>query len=136
MAGDHDLLIFTPRRRQQPLAPPSSQSGLAEVVISSHAPGQNRSRHIPPMSTLRDGDSHPSRLYVRCANNHNNVLAQPFLTSDHIYHALINALNAHMIHINLNMIFYTHVEHSSTKNNLHERQTKNKIKNKKIKIKK
>ena len=31
------------------------------------------------------------------------------------YHALINALSAHMIHINLNMIFYTHVEHSPTK---------------------
>ena len=33
----------------------------------------------------------------------------------YIYHALINALCAHMIHINLNMIFYTHVEHSPTK---------------------
>ena len=33
----------------------------------------------------------------------------------YIYHALINALSAHMRHINLNMIFYTHVEHSSTK---------------------
>ena len=32
-----------------------------------------------------------------------------------IYHALINAMSAHMIHINLNMIFYTHVEHSPTK---------------------
>ena len=32
----------------------------------------------------------------------------------YIYHALINALSAHMIHINLNMIFYTHVEHSPT----------------------
>ena len=30
-------------------------------------------------------------------------------------HVLINALSAHMIHINLNMIFYTHVEHSPTK---------------------
>ena len=30
----------------------------------------------------------------------------------YIYHALINALSAHMIHINLNMIFYTHAEHS------------------------
>jgi len=38
-------------------------------------------------------------------NNNNNV----------IYYALINALSAHMIHINLNMIFYTHVEHSPTK---------------------
>ena len=33
----------------------------------------------------------------------------------YIYHALINALGAHMIHINLNMIFYTHSEHSTTK---------------------
>ena len=33
----------------------------------------------------------------------------------YIYHALINALGAHMIHIKLNMIFYTHVEHSPTK---------------------
>jgi len=33
----------------------------------------------------------------------------------YIYHVFINALSAHMIHINLNMIFYTHVEHSPTK---------------------
>ena len=33
----------------------------------------------------------------------------------YIYHALINTLNTHMIHININMIFYTHVEHSATK---------------------
>ena len=33
----------------------------------------------------------------------------------YIYHALINALSAHMIHINLNMILYTNVEHSPTK---------------------
>ena len=33
----------------------------------------------------------------------------------YIYHALINALSAHMMHINLNMIFYTHIEHSPTK---------------------
>ena len=33
----------------------------------------------------------------------------------YIYHVLINALSAHMIHINLNMIFYTHVDHSPTK---------------------
>ena len=32
----------------------------------------------------------------------------------YIYHVLINALRAHMIHINLNAIFYTHVEHSPT----------------------
>ena len=33
----------------------------------------------------------------------------------YIYYALINALSTHVIHINLNMIFYTHVEHSPTK---------------------
>ena len=33
----------------------------------------------------------------------------------YIYHALINTLSTHMIHINLNMIFYTHVEHSPTR---------------------
>ena len=33
----------------------------------------------------------------------------------YIYRALNKALSAHMIHINLNMIFYTHVEHSPTK---------------------
>ena len=33
----------------------------------------------------------------------------------YIYHAPINALSAHMIRINLNTIFYTHVEHSTTK---------------------
>ena len=33
----------------------------------------------------------------------------------YIYHALINALSTHTIHINLNTIFYTHIEDSTTK---------------------
>ena len=33
----------------------------------------------------------------------------------YIYHALINATSTHTIYIYLNMIFYTHVEHSPTK---------------------
>ena len=33
----------------------------------------------------------------------------------YIYHALINALSAHVIHMNLHMVFCTHVEHSPTK---------------------
>ena len=33
-----------------------------------------------------------------------------------IYHALINTLSAYMIHMNLNMIFYTHVEHNPASN--------------------
>ena len=38
----------------------------------------------------------------------------------YIYHMLTNVLSTHIIHINLNMIFYTHVEHSPIKNNLHK----------------
>ena len=33
----------------------------------------------------------------------------------YIYHVFINTLNAHIILINLNMIFYTYVEHTPTK---------------------
>ena len=32
----------------------------------------------------------------------------------YIYHALINTLSAHMIHVSLN-VFYTHVEHNPSK---------------------
>ena len=39
----------------------------------------------------------------------------PIIIIMSIYHALINALSAHMIQINPNMIFYTHVKHSPTK---------------------
>ena len=46
----------------------------------------------------------------------------------YIYHALINALSVHMIYINLNMIFYTHVEHSPTKTIYIKFYIKNKIK--------
>ena len=46
----------------------------------------------------------------------------------YIYHALINALSTHMIHINLNMIFYTHVEHSPTKTIYVKHYTKQKTK--------
>ena len=47
----------------------------------------------------------------------------------YIYHALINALSAHMICINLN-ISYTHVEHSPTKTIYIKYYTNKKTKNK------
>ena len=73
-------------------------------------------------------------LIRKCTRNQNNTPQQQTNNNDnnnitghgevspliiiiiimHIYHALINGLSAHMIHINLNMIFYTHVEHSPT----------------------
>ena len=33
----------------------------------------------------------------------------------HIYYVLINIRSAHMLHINLDTLFHTHVEHSPTK---------------------
>ena len=47
----------------------------------------------------------------------------------YIYHALINALSAHMILTNLNVIFYTHVKHSPTKTIYIKHYLKNKINN-------
>ena len=48
----------------------------------------------------------------------------------YIHHALIDALSTHMIHINLNMIFYTHVEHSPTETIYVKYYTKNQKQNK------
>ena len=48
----------------------------------------------------------------------------------YIYHALINALSAHVIHINLNMIFCTLAEHSPTKTIYIKYFTKTKTKQK------
>ena len=41
----------------------------------------------------------------------------------YIHHALINALSALMIHINLNMIFCTHVEHMDQAETVLRQQT-------------
>ena len=45
-----------------------------------------------------------------------------------MYHALINALSAHIIHVNLNMIFYTYIEHNPSKHFYIKYYTKNKTK--------
>ena len=44
-----------------------------------------------------------------------NIMMMIIIVIMYIYYPLINALSAPMIHINLNMIFYAHVEHSPTK---------------------
>ena len=47
----------------------------------------------------------------------------------YIYHALINALSALMIHIKINIILYTHVEHIPNKTiyiNYYKKQNKTK----------
>ena len=69
--------------------------------------GWGRGRHEQAVtSAMRTA----CRLAWMCVS----VMTLIITTITYIYHALINALSAHMIHINLNMIFYTHVEHSLT----------------------
>ena len=52
---------------------------------------------------------------TQCKDDKYSVCSLIIIIITYIYHALINALSTHMIHINLNVIFYTHVEHSPTK---------------------
>ena len=87
------------------------------------------SRRSSPTSTTRTSRRRPFPRWVHVAVRSRVAIAEgitqaegPSSTFDHghitivyIYHALINALSAHMIYINLNMIFYTLAEHSPTK---------------------
>ena len=59
---------------------------------------------------------HLSNIYTACKTNivdifHGLELMQNEIIIMYIYHALINTLSAHMIHINLNTTLYTRVEH-------------------------
>ena len=54
------------------------------------------------------------------------------ITIMYLYHALVKAMSIHMIHINLNTIFYIHVEQSATnaiylKYILHEAEKRRKL---------
>ena len=60
-------------------------------------------------------ERHTDRQTHRQTENSNSETLIIVIIIMYIYHALINALSAHMIHINLYMIFYKHVEHSPTK---------------------
>ena len=51
--------------------------------------------------------------------NHKPLIAITLIIM-YIYYALMNSQSAHVIHIDLNTIFYTHVEHSGSLNALSE----------------
>ena len=58
---------------------------------------------------------HNYTLVLAITEKTTEAIAAYLIIIMYIYHALINALSAHIIHINLNVIFYTHVKHSPTK---------------------
>ena len=53
-------------------------------------------------------------LLITYSNNNRNK--NKIIIIMYIYHALINALSTHMIHINLNTIFYTHTCNDCSRN--------------------
>ena len=56
-----------------------------------------------------------SQLQQFVAVSASSEAAEIIIIIVYIYHALINALSAYMIHINLNTVFYTHIEHNPAK---------------------
>ena len=67
-----------------------------------------------PLSVLLQCSNLTASVCTRSAPVHKTAGIYSPLIIMHMYDALINARCAHMIHINLNMIFCTHVEHTPT----------------------
>jgi len=82
------------------------------------------------MHTSRNNQCNPDTQYSNtwtmhtshdCKSNTKSIIIIIYIKKEiiniimYIYHALINALSTHMLHINLSMIFCSHVEHSPTK---------------------
>ena len=88
-----------------------------------------KAQNLPAQLWIQPSSVHPQQLCVLCWKHPHRPPSQwcrsawndkstaMLIIIMYIYHALISALSAHIIHIiiNLNMIFYTHVEHSPTK---------------------
>ena len=113
-----------------------SESAVHLVPTAEHAPGSGHSDHGHQRA---DRGSEPNghcyhRSRERCLHPAHDQYPEPqsgtgkwpafsaslsaIIIIMYIYHALINALRTHMIHINLNTIFCTYVE--SYQNNLHK----------------
>ena len=88
-------------------------------------------RHLPHVLTVAPRDSYTQSwedlspfLESGCCYSGNfswlKIVPIVIIIIMYIYRALINALSAHIIHINLNIIFCTHAEHRPIKNKLHK----------------
>ena len=68
-----------------------------------------------PLNTIRAALAISNCMWLQDGDTDTACSLPPWIIIMYIYDALINALSAGMIHVNLNMIFYTRVEHSPTK---------------------
>jgi len=107
----------------------SAVASIAEATLMGPPPGMTTITGIPeaqlvPSATGKAAFIHvlngPPGLNMFTSGMYSWCLEVPYVCLVvviimYIYHALVNALSTHMMHTNLNMIFYTHVEHSPTK---------------------
>ena len=77
--------------------------------MKGNLPWKNKQKKKPPFNYVQSSTDTINTSQKR----ENGVLIH--IKMMYVYHALINALSSHMIHINLNTTFYTHVEHSPTR---------------------
>ena len=107
------IIIFIPKEdKRRDLIKNWRPMSLLNVVYKiGSAVTANRIKTMLPELINEDQTGFKSGKYV----GDNLRLIYDIIIIMYIYHALINVLSAHMIHINLNMIFYTHVKHSPTK---------------------
>ena len=116
---------FPPKRVKNPATPSSififisSTGELCSQPIRDNDRrliGRMFPKHVAERSFL-DPEYKPFDEYFQLGSANKKVrpIKNQLIIIMYIYHALINALSAHMIHINLNMIFCTHVKHSPTK---------------------
>ena len=104
-------------------------SGLHPELCGVHA-GQQRAGSVLFGQQVSIGPEQHSKVYASgesAGQRQDRVVRTTCLSSvlsgkqviikiiTYIHHVLIKVLSAHMIHINLNTILYTHVEHSPTK---------------------
>ena len=80
-------------------------------VLLGPRPGtETQTRYVDSTREITTTDTNLTPISWRGMISHGSVIIIM-----HIYYVLINTLSAHMIQINLDTLFYTHVEHSPTK---------------------
>ena len=87
-----------------------SGCGLTMAVEVAQGPGWLKLGYPDNVERVTRDEWSSSHLPLKTAS-----FFSPIIIIMYIYHALINTLSTHLIHICLNTIFYTHLEHSPTK---------------------
>ena len=86
------------------------------VLLNARMPQYFCDTHVLKSQTFSVQQSLHSQQLINCyLQILHHLINIHIIKIMYIYHVLINDLSAHLIHINLNTVFYTHIEHSPTK---------------------